>query len=71
MPQASDELRSKMQTYFGDEIDDGGPMRFLEEHGYVIQRTGVISCPVGREITDKEWDCICFLCDEWDYGYNG
>ncbi|MCW2286645.1 hypothetical protein M2323_004531 [Rhodoblastus acidophilus] len=46
-------------------------MRFLEEHGYVIQRTGVISCPVGREITDKEWDCICFLCDEWDYGYNG
>ena len=23
-----------------------------------------------REIAQKEWDCVGFLCDEWDYGYD-
>lgn len=71
MPQATDELREKMRGYYGDPIDDGGPIRFLLKAGYSINRGGVIIPPHPYyECTPQEGDSIDFLCDEWDYGYD-
>ena len=71
MPQASDELRAKMDSYFDNGgINDYDPFAFLIGHGYSEKR-GIIYRPHNEHIpTKKEWDCIEFLCDEWDYGYD-
>jgi hypothetical protein len=69
MPQASDKLRAQMATYFGGSgIDDFPPYRYLHLHGWK-DRAGMLIAPK-REITQKEWDCVAFLCDEWDYAYD-
>ena len=70
MPQATDELRQKMERRFGDPIDSDGPTEFLMERGYKFNK-GWISSPVAHEPTDLEADCIDFLVDEWDYAYTG
>jgi hypothetical protein len=67
MPTASDALRNKMQEYFDDAIDDSGPENYLREQGWTEDRW-LWSAPE-RIITDKEWDCIQFLMDEWDHDY--
>lgn len=69
MPTASDELRDKMEKYFGDPIDDSGPYKYILSRGYT-DTAGLLRRPsLDYAITDLEWDCIMFLCDEWDYAY--
>ena len=67
MPQATDELRAKMQEYFGDPISDSGPEAYLRECGWLEDR--FLWSKPNRVIIAKEWDCIQFLCDEWDHDY--
>lgn len=70
MPQASDELRSKMADYFGGSgVDDGPPYQYLKFRAWTDHR-GMWIAPDGVKISQKEWDCVAFLCDEWDYGYD-
>lgn len=58
-----------MQEYFGDAIDDSGPMNFLVEADYT-ERAGMIYMPSdGYSMTEKEGDCLDFMCDEWDYAF--
>lgn len=70
MPSASDALRKSMGSYFGDEIDDRGPYKFLIQQGFQFSRGGIITHPTKKwdEMSEKEHDCVWFLCDEWDYG---
>jgi len=69
MPTASDELREKMKGYFGDAISDYWPERFLKKMGWT-ETKWVWTEPAGAsEISEKEWDCIKFLIDEWDHDY--
>lgn len=71
MPQASDELRHLMGQWFGDEINDQGPLRFLEARGWTFPR-GLCVPPVSSyNPTQYELAVVQFLCDEWDFGYNG
>jgi len=73
MPQASDELRDLMKGYFGDPIDDSGPYEFLKEKGYT-EKAGLIKPPEGFKEFDgdrtKEWHCVMFLIQEWDYAWD-
>ncbi len=73
MPQASDDDRAKMAKYFGgDGIADGPPMQYLYDKGWKFKRSGMIEKPsLDYKPTKQEWDCLYFLCDEWDYGYDG
>jgi hypothetical protein len=69
MPTASDELRQKMLEYFGDEIDDLPPQEFLTSHGFVLRKGYIYTHYYPWDVlTQKEKDCINFLCDEWDFG---
>lgn len=71
MPQATDELREKMQHYFGDPISDWGPTAFLLDQGY-HEKGGFWAKPSPSHIvTEKEGDCLTFLCDEWDHSIGG
>ena len=67
MPTATDELREKMLGYFGDSVDLYGPLQFLKESGW-NDNAGTLLSP-NRTIWDKEWDCVDFLCQEWDFSY--
>lgn len=70
MPQASDETRSWMIERFGS-IDSHGPEQFLLDAGYELtpewewRKEGVNEL---RDMTREEFDCLLFLCHEWDYG---
>lgn len=71
MPQASDELRARMQERFGDSIADGPPWEFLKSRGYT-ERGGLIKPPnPNHNITEDEGECVDFLCDEWDWAFVG
>lgn len=72
MPTASDQDRAKMAQYFGgDGIDDGQPTLFLIGKGWTFP-FGICTPPEGAgKPSEKELDCVYFLCDEWDYGYAG
>jgi hypothetical protein len=74
MPQASNELRDLMDQYFGDRISDQGPSKFLHEKGYT-EEGGWIKPPEDFKEFDesriKEWHCVMFLIQEWDYAWNG
>lgn len=70
MPQASDELRAKMEQYFGDPISDEGPVKFLESAGWMLHADWTWSSPgkTMHDMTDKEYECVSFLFHEWDFG---
>lgn len=69
MPQSSDDMHDLMNYYFGDPIDDKGPMRFLEERGYGLTPQWLWKLPKPDHfITLKERLCIQFLIEEWDFG---
>lgn len=71
MPQTSDEIRNKMKEYFGDPVDDKGPMAYLEVQGFKLSRGGIYTKPNSEhKLTEKEWECLTFMCEEWDYGYD-
>jgi hypothetical protein len=73
MPSASDEDRAKMAKYFGGSgIDDGPPMLYLHAKGWKFPRGGMILKPSpDYKPSQQEWDCVYFLCDEWDHAYEG
>lgn len=69
MPSATNELRDAMTKRFGG-IDDGPPMKFLEDAGYHltdqwmwIPKPGVFGYD---DMTQDEYDCLAFLVQEWD-----
>lgn len=71
MPQAADEDRALMGKWFGDEISDSGPLDFLMARGWTFPG-GLCVPPVPcYQPSQYEWACVAFLCDEWDYGYDG
>lgn len=69
MPQSSDEMRALMHKWFGNEIDEAGPIKFLVSHGYVLCHDYHWELPVpAHRISREEWACIKFLIEEWDFG---
>jgi hypothetical protein len=71
MPQASEELRAKMEEYFGDPIDTAGPIKFLIDAGYDLTNDFMWQPKLEKRAsgsTEKELECINFLIDEWDFG---
>lgn len=69
MPSASDEQHKLMEKWFGDPVDERGPIAFLQSHGYVLRRDWHWTKPTpSHTISDDEWECLKFLCDEWDFG---
>jgi hypothetical protein len=68
MPQATDELRAIMEKRFGDRIDESGPLQHLLAQGF-SERGGMLRPPPDHRVSDEEWECIEFLCDEWDFAY--
>lgn len=71
MPQASDHQRERMKQWFGgDGISDGPPMAFLFAHGYTEDRGMWYKPTPSHTVSEFEWECLNFLCDEWDYGYD-
>lgn len=60
MPQATDELRARM-----------GTLVFLFGCGWTENRGHLSTAKARADITDKEFDCVEFLCDEWDFSYGG
>lgn len=72
LPQASDELRERMRVRFGDEISEQGPWEYLIKRQW-REKAGMMIRPSDKteeKITPDEWECINFLCDEWDFGYD-
>lgn len=68
MPQATDELRERVNVRFGS-IDSHPPWAFLASKGYT-ERMGFIHLPSPlHKITEEEGECIDFLCDEWDWAF--
>lgn len=60
-----------MERRFGDAIDDQGPMRFLRDAGYTLNRDWTWSRPGVTDLeqmTRDEFDCLLFLAHEWDFG---
>lgn len=68
MPQATDELRSLMNLWFGSPVDDGGPHHFLESHGFTCTNWQWQLPTPYHGVSCYEWACILFLHQEWDYG---
>jgi hypothetical protein len=69
MPQATDELRSLMAKWFGDPIDEYGPVMFLKSRGFTLTDDAEWVPPVpAHTISDDEGSCIWFLVEEWDFG---
>jgi hypothetical protein len=70
MPQASDELRNKMNEYFGSWVNDWGPTAYLLDQGYT-EKDYLWSKPTREHVpTEKEIDCLNFLRAEWDHDYD-
>jgi hypothetical protein len=70
MPQASDEMRALMDQWFGDPISDAGPMEFLIDQGYADRGGMIVKPNPDHAVTEREWKCIEFMCDEWDYSFD-
>lgn len=72
MPQASDELRERMESRFGDGISASGPIKFLTDAGYKLTRDWQWSARPGvtslKDMTRDEFECLLFLVHEWDFG---
>lgn len=71
MPSASDELRDEMGRRFGDRISEYGPMKYLEDRGFVLTKDWYWTPPAGKNlntISRDEFECILFLVHEWDFG---
>lgn len=68
MPQASDTQRALMQEWFGDPVDDSGPMQFLLARGWTEDRGGMLYPPTpSYTMSIYEAECLMFLICEWDY----
>jgi len=70
MPTASDDQRELMQKWFGSPVDDYKPYIFLRRRGYTDEG-GMLGKPTpSHTVSEYEWQCIAFLCDEWDYAFD-
>lgn len=71
MPQACDEDRNLMLQWFGHDVSDVGPLRFLKARGWTFPG-GLCTPPTpAHQPSQYEMACAIFLCDEWDYAYEG
>lgn len=62
MPEASD--------YLCSQFPDGDDEALAVIESVTTISSGVIrKRPDASVFTDREWDAICYLCDEWDYVY--
>lgn len=69
MPQASDELRAKMKEWFGDEVDDRGPYKYLMSKGWT-EEAGVFHPPTPSYYGPVEdYIVLSFMMHEWDYAW--
>ena len=68
MPEASHELHVRMAQYFGDPVDDRGPMDYLKGRGYKLTHKWEWERPLGLKPTEKDLEVIQFLIEEWDFG---
>jgi hypothetical protein len=58
------------KKWFGS-FDDSGPLKFLLDRGWT-DNAGLLVPPVpSHQPSPYEFECLYFLCDEWDYAYNG
>ena len=68
MPQANEEQRKN----WGDGPDgivEGKAIKYLEDHGYKLQKNWFWKLPTpNHQITDSELQAIGFLIDEQDFG---
>lgn len=63
MPQATDELRAKFPGW------DAEAMEVLEKN-FICSKGGVYrKKDPNYEPTQREWDAIDYMWQEWDYGY--
>lgn len=70
MPQAGNLHRALMKKWFGDEINEQGPLQFLFSHGFLEVESGVLITPVpSHTLSADERACISFLINEWDFYY--
>ena len=72
MPQATAELHKLMEKRFGDPICDQGPIKYLEDAGYVLTKGWEWKPKPGVTdlggMTQAEFECLVFLVQEWDFG---
>jgi len=68
MPTANNELRADMERYFGS-IDLHGPLQFLKNSDWREEKGFLLTMKPPQEISRKEWDCVNFLIQEWDFDY--
>lgn len=72
MPQASAELRQRMEERFGDPVSDSGAIAYLTEAGYTLNRQWCWEPKPGvsnvGDMTREEFECLLFLVHEWDFG---
>lgn len=69
MPSASDAQHQIMKEWFGSEVGEEEPRRFLAARGWTEQ-AGMYSPPVpSHNPSIYEVECLLFLRDEWDYDF--
>lgn len=69
MPQSSDELRKLMGQWFGDEISDEGPYKYLMSKGW-IEEAGMFYSPTPSYFGPVEdYIVLKFMMEEWDYSW--
>lgn len=69
MPSATQELRDLMENWFGDPIDESGPMRVLESRGWYLTKSWQWQPAVPNQtIHEIDNKLILFLMQEWDFG---
>jgi len=59
-----------MERMFGDPVSDEGPMQFLRERGWTLNRDWTWS-KLGQTLQSMPQDeylCVLFLVHEWDFG---
>jgi hypothetical protein len=67
MPQATEEQRKLWGGRNG--VGEDKAENFLQSHGYILQRNWTWKKPTPTHtVTQEEYEAICFLIDEWDYG---
>ena len=73
MPRCSSWLRqdcAREEPCYDHFETDADAVKHLESRGYSTHRF-VIRPPREQEITQKDRAAICFLLNEWDYGWDG
>lgn len=68
MPQATQELRDRWDhdTYMEKLAWD-----HLRKRGFTFDRSGMIKAPKGYDPTEDDYSAIDYMCQEWDYAWNG